>query len=221
MRILFTVLIILTLNNCKGQENNKQTNKPKKEKTMKTFDIETFDKNKIGNEYNYTSKNSKKVRQIKLKNGYIETIQEKNNLFELFNNYDKKGKLKLTVKRFPRFFILGIQKEYDKQGNLIKETDLDKPFTYTWEDIKKYLEKHDVKDFEKDIVGIQRFDNPDKTYWELKFKGEYKNVKGQFLIELDGKTGEELLVKIFKGKGSEGEVGTIAIYDTIYQKKGE
>ncbi len=222
MRILFILLIILTLNNCKGQEKNKQTNETKKEKIMKTFDIETFNNNKKGDEYIFKLDENTTVKQQESNAGYFEFIKSDNNDFGVMNRYyNKNGKLMLTVEYFPNDFIVGIKKEYDEQGNLIKETDLDKPFTYTWEDIKKYLKQHKVEDLHKDIVGVQRFDNPNKTYWELEFQGEYKELKGQFLVELDGKTGEELLVKLFKGKDSEGEVGTIAVYDTIYKKNNK
>ncbi len=219
MRILYLVVVLLTIGSCKGQDKNKQTVQSKQEKTMKTFDIDTFEKNKQNaHEYFYINKDSTVIKQYKKDSGYSEKLKAKGALIEIFNSYYENGKLEYTVKRYSNF-IMGIMKEYDEQGNLIKETDLDKHFTYTWEDVKKYLQEHDVKDFEKDIIGIERYNNSQGTTWGLVFEGKYKKLTGQFRIKLDGKTGEELLVELFKGKGADGEDGTIAVYDTIYIKK--
>lgn len=133
-------------------------------------------------------------------------------------NILKNGNIKRSVKRFPKAFALGVLKEYNKQGNIIKEENLDKPYTYSWEDIKRYLKSHNVEDIQKQVIDISRWSDEEESTWTLEFNGEYKDIKGRFVITLNGKTGEELIVKLFKGKDALGETGTIAVYDTIYKK---
>jgi len=222
MKIVFLILVLATLNSCQGQ--NKQTTS-KKDTIMKNFDIETFNKNKTNNKYSFIKNDTIRVSQRENKQNFIEIFKTKEDFFEEFNAYYKNGNINVSVKRFPNSFLKGILKEYNEVGELVKEEDLDKPYLYTWEDIKKYLMQHKVEDIQKEVLSIRRFNEPEKTeytrkgsYWELEFKGEYNNIKGQFFIELDGKTGKELLVKKFKGKGALGEDATIAVYDTIYRE---
>lgn len=229
MKRLYLVLIIATLNSCIGQNKEiTNTNNTVKQYTiMKTFDIETFYKNKNNlKEYNFIKNDTINVKQRENKQYYIEIIKTENNPFEEFYAFYKTGKLKLSVERLPNSFQKGIIKEYNEDGELIKEEDLDKPYTYSWKNIKQYLAKHNVENLNKQVISIRRFNEPEATentrkgpYWELDFKGEYNNIVGQFFIELDGITGEELLVKKFKGKGALGEDATIAVYDTLYVKK--
>ncbi|WP_165605766.1 hypothetical protein [Flavivirga aquatica] len=52
--------------------------------------------------------------------------------------------MKLTGEFFPNDFEKGIWKEYDEEGNLIKETDYDAPYKYTWEDILSFIKKRGI-----------------------------------------------------------------------------
>lgn len=214
MKIVTGILILMTIMSCNSQ------NKIKQKKTMKTFDIETFEKNKQnGNEYFFTKEDGTIVKQYGNKDEYWETIGHKDSILEYFYEYFKNGKLKRSVKRYPKAFALEILKEYDPQGNLIKETDLDKPFAYTWEDVKEYLKEHGVEDLKKDVINISRWSDDEETTWTLEFNGKYKDIKGRFVITLDGKTGEELEVKLFKGKKAIGGDGTGSDYEIILKKK--
>ncbi len=213
MKNIYIIAVLITMVNCNSQ------NKIKTSKTMKTFDIEGFKKNKTMNSYFFTSNDGISVKQYENEDEYWETIKSVDSVLEYFYEYFKNGKVKRFVKRFPKAFALGNLKEYDEQGTLIKEIDLDAPYTFSWEDIKKYLMDHDVEDIQKQVIGISRWSDANETTWTLDFNGRYKDVKGRFVIVLDGKTGEELIVKLFKGKDALGETGTIAVYDTIYVKK--
>jgi len=198
---------------CNSQNNTKTNTK------MKTFDIETFNKNKNSlGEYIYISDEGTVIKQQELTGSYWEFYKEEDSYFEKVYEYDKNGKLKSSFFSFPNDFIKGILKEYDNQGNIIKEEDLDKPFTYSWEDIKKYLKAHGVEDIQKQVIGISRRVDEQETTWSLEFNGKYKDIKGHFVITLDGKTGEELEIKLFKGKKALGKDGTIADYEIIYKK---
>ncbi|MCD9582721.1 hypothetical protein LVK05_11815, partial [Tenacibaculum maritimum] len=82
-----------------------------------------------------------------------------------------------------------------------------------------YLAKHGVKDLKKQVIGISRWHHQEKATWTLEFNGIYNNTKGRFVITLNGKTGEVLEVKLFKGKKALGKTGTIADYQILYKKE--
>ena len=135
----FVLFTIFTLISCGAQ--NSQT-----KKSMNTFDIKTFKKNKSAlNEYNFAIEPNISVVQSELKHVYTEDIIDKNTFFVLKNQYYKNGILKITGLYFKSSFRKGIWKEYDEQGHLIKETDYDKGFNYTWEDLLKFLKEREIK----------------------------------------------------------------------------
>ena len=210
MKTVCKIIILITIVSCTSQ--NKQN------KAMKTFDIETFNSKEENNHYSYISEDGNEVKQNRAKDYYWETIKPKDSILEFYYEYYQNGKLKRSIKRYPKAFAVGVLKEFDTQGNIVKEENLDKPFTYSWENVKKYLETHKVEDIQKQVIGISRWSDAKSTTWTLEFNGEYEGTKGRLVTKLDGKTGEELEVKLFKGKGAVGETGTTAVYDTLYKK---
>ncbi|MFL0087481.1 hypothetical protein V2550_02295 [Tenacibaculum maritimum] len=211
MKLMYIIAISFGINGCVAQQKTK--------KTMKKFDIATFEKNKKNGEYRYKEKGNI-VEQHEANEVYWETIRQEEAIFEYFYEYYKKnGKLKRAVKRFIKIFPIGILRNYDEQGNLIREENLDTPFTYSWKDITAYLAKHGVKDLKKQVIGISRWHHQEKATWTLEFNGIYNNTKGRFVITLNGKTGEVLEVKLFKGKKALGKTGTIADYQILYKKE--
>lgn len=211
MKLFFLTILFFSLFGCKGQIKTKQN-------TMKTFDIELFNENKIKDVYSFKLNDSIRIEQNEWNDEYTSIIKPENSLFETLELYYKNGKLKSVIERFEKNFVVSY-KDYDEQGNLIKEEDLDKPFTYSWEEIKKYLLAHKVDNIAEQVIEVSRWNDTEETTWTLEYYGEYNDIKGKYLIVLDGKTGEELEVKLFKGKDALGESGTIAVYDTIYKKE--
>lgn len=128
--------------------------------------------------------------------------------FETFTNNDS--------------FIKGIRYEYNEQGKLIKVEDFDKPFKFTWEQVKKYIEQDLKLDLIKDKVGVGN--NLESNYniptWGIDYIGKYKNnLKGGIIrITLSGNTGELLHVEVQQGKGGEGTTVDI-LYDINDEKK--
>ncbi|WP_010522544.1 hypothetical protein [Aquimarina agarivorans] len=108
---------------------------------MKIFDIENFNKKIIGREYEFIDKDSSIVIQKERQLEYKEIVQPRNSFFQTINKYYKSGLLKATYQFYPNQFLKGVRKEYDEQGNLIKEMDYDAPYKFTWEDILKLIEK--------------------------------------------------------------------------------
>ncbi|MFL0123437.1 hypothetical protein V2590_02015 [Tenacibaculum maritimum] len=207
-KLIYIIIILIGINKSIAQQ-----------KTKRQFDIPTFEKNKKNGEYRYKEKGNI-VEQHEANGVYWETIRQEEAIFEYFYEYYKKnGKLKRAVKRFIKIFPIGILRNYDEQGNLIREENLDTPFTYSWKDITAYLAKHGVKDLKKQVIGISRWHHQEKATWTLEFNGIYNSTKGRFVITLNGKTGEVLEVKLFKGKKALGKTGTIADYQILYKKE--
>ena len=85
--------------------------------------------------------------------------------------------------------------DFDEKGHLIKTTDYDAPFTFTFEDILAYCRAHRIevtKGYQS--IGfhnrILRFVNDDGScYWVIKHLKRYDLIEA---IYLDGKTGKEL-----------------------------
>ncbi|MFD2592283.1 hypothetical protein ACFSTE_15705, partial [Aquimarina hainanensis] len=111
---------------------------------MKTFDIKNFKKNIKGLDYQFIDKDSSIVIQNESQLEYRETIQPKNSFFHTINLYHKSGKLKTTYQIYPDLFLKGVRKEYDEQGNLVKETDYDAPYKFTWENVLKLIKERKI-----------------------------------------------------------------------------
>ncbi|CAA0198682.1 conserved hypothetical protein [Tenacibaculum maritimum] len=206
-KLIYIIIILIGINKSIAQQ-----------KTKRQFDIPTFEKNKIENEYTFHLDKNILIKQTEWDKEYTSLIRDKNSLFETLELYYKNGELKSEIKRFYKSFVINYI-DYDEQGNLIREENLDTPFTYSWKDITAYLAKHGVKDLKKQVIGISRWHHQEKATWTLEFNGIYNNTKGRFVITLNGKTGEVLEVKLFKGKKALGKTGTIADYQILYKKE--
>ncbi len=174
-------LILTLMTSCKAKKNDL------KQKTMKTFDIETFNKNKIQTEYNFITKDSTVIEQYESSGEYREIIKLKNSYFHTFKKYYSNGKLKSTVERFPNNFLAGVMKEYDQQGTLIKETDYDKPFKFTFDDILKFIKKRGIDMKAHDFI-LSRGKINGKLSWDITWEKEDKT--GLRRAWIDGVTGK-------------------------------
>ena len=68
--------------------------------------------------------------------GYLKTKRRKESLFGEYRYYFLNGNLKESGEYYFQDFHCGIWKEYDEKGNLLKETDMDKPYKkYSWQNI--------------------------------------------------------------------------------------
>lgn len=86
---------------------------------------------------------------------YTEVTKPIHNNFEKHSFYDKKNlKLKCEGDFFSRMEI-GIHKFYDENGNLIKEIDYDKNYTFTLYDLIVKVKKEFKIDLNKDLKKIE------------------------------------------------------------------
>ncbi len=174
--------LFMFVTGCIAQNHAQKTTK------FKTFDIETFEKNKIDNEYKIVTKDSTEIIQGQWHSGYDEIIKYKESHIQTYNKYYSTGTLKLTGDFYPRDFEKGIWKEYDEQGHLIKETDYDAPYTFTWEDILKLVKDRKL---DMDAYGFEIFRGSSEkgTTWSITYnKSEKDMLLGIILI--DGITGK-------------------------------
>ncbi|GGX30776.1 hypothetical protein [Aquimarina muelleri] len=179
--IFLTLSMFFYIQSCKAQDF------PKKE-PMAVFDINTFDKHKDHLlEYEFFLKDSTFVHQRKRQFEYIETIQPKGAYFRTINRYYENGNLKSTVEDFPNDFLAGIMKEYDEQGNLIKETNYDAPYKFTWEEVLEWIKERNIN-MESDYLIIARGSDESGTSWDITWEKENKSSLRRAFI--DGVTGK-------------------------------
>ena len=189
MKKLIFIGLLTLITSCKAQKNNLKNNQ------MKTFDIETFEKNKNHlNEYSFITKDSSVIEQGEWQFGYEETIKPKGLYLQTYNKYFKNGKILMTGDFFPNDFEKGVWKEYNEQGNLITETDYDAPYKFTWEDILEFIKERKIDMGTPQFQVNRNFDfgnfdesKKDKPFWAITYEDGSDTMK---VIILDGITGK-------------------------------
>ncbi|OCA80077.1 hypothetical protein BBH99_16800 [Chryseobacterium contaminans] len=130
--------------------------------------------------------------QSKNMKSYVETPL--NSYYRITKIYYTNGNIKSKgLSSNTGYFQKDIWYEFDEQGNLIKETDYDKPFKFTFEDILKFCEKENIE-IKKGPISqsgwhniISRKIETDKPIWKI------ERLKRSDLVEiitLDGITGK-------------------------------
>lgn len=214
---LILICIAFILISCNGQEKRQDNDKiiqqnKNTEMTTETFDIKTFENNKIDGEYNFTLEDGTKVRQLGGKTDYSEYITPpKPKLFVLFKGYYKNGTLREYVTRYPKDFIKLIQK-YDKEGALIESTNYDSLYKLTFDEVLIILEKEEGKgvvDIFDRLTTISRSSDEKGKYWHIQYynrqkKGYDKRIEefnpsiNQALIIIEELTIDDVTSKIIK-----------------------
>jgi hypothetical protein len=202
-KIIYILLVLLTASNCNGQKNNLNS------KEMRTFDIKKFEDNKgkqgYENEYRYEL-NGFAIREFSTNAAsdnyelrYQQELTKEFNPYKFYFYYYNNG---VMVKEVKTFNGSGIElKEYDKIGKLIKETDFDKNFKHTFEQIHDIvLKEKDVDIYDTRQAVALRHDTPNariKKYYQIHVitselvQGEwYSKPNYSFLI--DDETGQIL-----------------------------
>ena len=168
-----------------------------------TDEFEVFDealyrvmkKDKFGNVDEFL-KDGSYLEMWKDKNEFIHRFYPSNSYFcSAKEFYPSNGYIKQKGIAYVRGFGKGLWYDFDEKGHLIKTTDYDAPFTFSFEDILAYCRAHRIevtKGYQR--IGfhneIHRFVNADGScYWTI------EHLKRDDLIEaiyLDGKTGKEI-----------------------------
>ncbi|QKX07086.1 hypothetical protein HN014_19925 [Aquimarina sp. TRL1] len=160
---------------------------------MKTFDIEAYNKKKKNPGYDgYYLKDSTYIRQFDaggdgIYMNYIEVITHPTNFFQEYRVFHHNGKIKIDGLKFFNDFEKGIWKEYDEQGNLVKETDYDAPYKFTWEDVLKLIKERKL-DMTGNNFEVGRNIVDKRPVWSIIFN--IKNSDKLGVIGIYGDTGE-------------------------------
>ena len=173
---------------------------------FETFDIKRFDKNKDEDEdYVYVLEDGTRIREFGYKErGYFSEAVPKKSLFTISKGFYPNSNIKDKGPSFKDDCEIGIWYEFDEKGKLIKETDLDKSFKITIEDIIEFLKKNEADLFSNSTSVNRSYDEEiKKGTWKLIYRGKYKDKQGMFSIEVDDSTSE--ITKVFKILGKEGE----------------
>ncbi|MGH1518103.1 hypothetical protein [Chryseobacterium sp. JK1] len=241
MRKIILIQLLLIIISCHSQDkekdNNRTHDKPEltkietsiNHKSMQTYtdeeftdqDILRYKKNKIEEGYEYIREDGSLVYEVDYECVmYRRYITPKGSLFVIHKEYHPNKKLWLKFETFgDRGFIKGLRYEYDEKGKLIKVEDWGKPYKFTWEQVKKYIEEDLKLDLLKDKVVVDNnLEYPGYSFptWSITYIGKYKeDPKGGLIrIMLNGVTGELLVVERQLGKGGDG-----TSLDLLYKKK--
>ena len=168
-----------------------------------TDEFEVFDealykameKDVLGNVHKYL-KDGTYFEIWKGKNDYIYNYFPFNSYFSVHKKYYRSnGYIMRKGISYVNGFGIGLWYEFDEKGFLIKTTDFDAPFTFSFEDILAYCRAHNI-DVPKGYQAwgyrnsIHRFVNKDDScYWTIEHLKRYDLIEA---IYLDGKTGKEL-----------------------------
>ena len=159
------------------------------------FNIEKFNKHQKDGSWMF-KKNNEVYFLRKVKDEYWVEISTKDNPFILKCNYYSNGNIKIKGLIFHGdAFTKGIVVDYDKEGNIIKQTDYDAPYkSFPWEKVKLWLENRKV-DLLDSFTRVWRENENNRPIWYLSWDTKEHDKYGNKIIqdvELDGEKGKVL-----------------------------
>ena len=121
--------------------------------------------------------------------GYITTKQREKSLFGEYRYYFPNGNLQKTGEYFHKEFNCGIWREYDIEGNPIKETDMDRPYRkYSWQNILLFIKEHNIDLYDEHTIVDRYVDELNVPYWYISWRDKEKKVfRG---ITIDARNGQ-------------------------------
>jgi hypothetical protein len=137
-------------------------------------------------------------------NGFYYNIYYPNSYFCVFKEYYSNGNIKRKgTMCVQEGFAKGIWYEFDEFGKLIEETDYDKPFEFTFEDVVEFCKKNDIR-VEKGYESVEEYRRTGSTQiwreyfesscqWKIEYRKEDPKAQQglvEITIRLDGKTGK-------------------------------
>ncbi len=137
----------------------------------------------------YTDSMGYVVYLCKNDSGYLKTRYRKGGLFGEYRYYFLNGNIQETGEYFLREFKCGIWREYDIEGNLIKETDMDKPYRmYSWQNILLFIKEHNIDLYDEHTIVDRYVDELNVPYWYISWRDKEKKVfRG---ITIDARNGQ-------------------------------
>ena len=157
-KIGFTFVLYLLLAHCYGQKENILKDNLIKKDTMEYFDIKKFEKDNKNRDFKsfYNEKGDLIEQFMSSGNKYfIERTKKKNSPITLIKVFHLNGSIQTQATDFYDFPI-GVDKEYNKEGKLIKEIDNDKNYPFSIDALCELIKEEygvDLKIKSKVYVG--------------------------------------------------------------------
>ncbi len=210
--LIILVAITFACTSCKGQEKSNKQNTTTMTQELEVLDIETFKKNRVGNEYNFNNSLGNIVCQIDWGDYYSEKTTHKDSKYGVKKIFYKNGSVKEKGEFYGNIYI-GNYMYINEEGIVVKKDNLNKYYTFTLEDVLEYCKENNIVD--KDVLGftkkakvtLARTDSSnltetDSIQWSVMYgpvpytpKGATRVFSVVLLYVLDGKTGEEVARK--------------------------
>ena len=190
MRNWYKTVIIIAIICILGCNDKKTNNLEKLNSTaMEKFDVKTFNDKKSNNAYEYMV-NDTIIKLYEEDECFKKELSANGNHFKHTFSYDKTTNS--LVSEFSYFYSMpiGVFREYDKKGNLIKWKNYDEIFDFTVKDLiivlKKDLKIDLTNDIDKQYESLSISRDSDKCVYYISMPTKEGSIR---LIEIDGKTG--------------------------------
>ena len=109
--------------------------------------------------------------------GYLKKRWREDSLFGEYRYYFLNGNTQETGEYFLREFKCGVWREYDIEGNLIKETDMDKPYRmYSWQNILLFIKEHNIDLYDEQTFVDRYVDELNVPYWYVRWRNMDKHI---------------------------------------------
>ena len=131
--------------------------------------------------------------------GYLKMKRRKESLFGEYRYYFLNGNLKESGEYYFQDFHCGIWKEYDEKGNLLKETDMDKPSKkYSWQNILAFAKKRNINLYDDQTTVDRYVDESNIPHWYITWKD--KTEVYFHVVTIDARNGDVIEDDIAYGK---------------------
>ena len=125
----------------------------------------------------YTDSMGYVVYLCKNDSGYLKMRWRKGGLFGEYRYYFLNGNIQESGEYFLREFKCGVWREYDIEGNLIKETDMDKPYRmYSWQNILLFIKEHNIDLYDEQTFVDRYVDELNVPYWYVRWRNMDKHI---------------------------------------------
>ena len=109
--------------------------------------------------------------------GYLKKRWREDSLFGEYRYYFLNGNIQESGEYFLREFKCGVWREYDIEGNLIKETDMDKPHRmYSWQNILLFIKEHNIDLYDEQTFVDRYVDELNVPYWYVRWRNMDKHI---------------------------------------------
>lgn len=194
--IIYILILALSFNSCNAQKKinmNSNINIPQVTKDFEKFDIKYYNENKINSEVRKLEDNTLEI-QLDYSEGYSKVVYYDDSYFYVVRNFYKNGNIEIKGVRFNNGSEYGVWYEYNEDGELLKEVDMDEEYDFGWDKIIQYCEDNEIvleKGYPKKggiKTEIYKNEEDGKKVWTISY---FDYLKKQYIgVTLDGKTGK-------------------------------